>query len=114
MTEGNRQQDGIWIVDADGRTAYVNERMAEILGASRLEIVGQSTFDYIFPEDLEAAQHLLAAKKDGHIRPFGFKLRRKDGSAVFVEVQGTPMFNPAGAFKGVVATFTVSHLTRFA
>lgn len=114
MTEGNGEQDGIWIIDADGRTCYANERMAEILGACRSEIVGQSSFDYIFPEDLSAAQHLFAAKKDGHIRPFGFKLRRKDGSAVFVEVQGTPMFNAAGAFKGVVGTFTVSHLTRFA
>ncbi len=108
MTEGKREHDGIWIIDADGRTSYVNQRMAEIHGAHRSEIVGRSSFDYIFPEDLGAARLLFAAKKDGHIRPFGFKLRRKDGAAVFVEVHGTPMFNSAGAFKGVVGTFTLS------
>jgi PAS domain-containing protein len=25
------QDDGIWIIDADAKTAYANERMAEIL-----------------------------------------------------------------------------------
>ena len=108
MTGANPTQDGIWIIDADGHTSYVNERMAEILGACRSEIVGRSSFDYIFPDDLQAAQHLFDAKRDGDIRAFGFKLRRKDGTAVLVEVQGTPMFSAAGAFKGIVGTFTIS------
>jgi len=108
MTGANPTQDGIWIIDADGRTSYVNERMAEILGECRSEIVGRSSFDYIFPDDLHAAQHLFDAKRDGDIRAFGFKLRRKDGTAVLVEVQGTPMFSAAGAFKGIVGTFTIS------
>ena len=109
MSERNGAEQGIWIIDAAGRTSYINESMAAILGASQSEILGQSSFDYIFPEDLVAAQRLFAAKKDGHIRPFGFRLRRKDGSAVLVEVQGTPLFDGAGAFNGVVGTFTVSN-----
>jgi PAS domain S-box-containing protein len=108
MIERNGAEDGIWIIDAEGRTSYVNESMAEMLGASRSEMLGQSSFDYIFPEDFGAAQRLFAAKKDGHIRPFGFKLRRKDGAAVFVAVQGTPLFDNAGEFKGVVGTFKIS------
>ena len=108
MTERIGAQHGIWIIDAEGHTTYINESMAEILGVSRSEVLGQSSFDYIFPEDLDAARRLFAAKKDGHIGPFGFKLRRKDGSEVFVEVQGTPLFDGSGGFKGVVGTFTIS------
>ena len=107
MTALQGDQTGIWIIDAEGRTSYISKRMAEILGVSRSEILGQSSFDYIFPEDLAAAARLFAAKKAGHIDCFGFKLRRKDGSAVFVEVQGTPLFTPAGVFQGVVGTFAV-------
>ncbi len=109
MPRANSEQEGIWIIDAEGRTSYVNERMAEILGASRSEIVGQPSFAYVFPEDLGAAQRLFTTKKEGDVDAFEFKLRRKDGTAVFVEIQGTPMFNAAGAFEGVVGTFTISH-----
>jgi hypothetical protein len=31
-----------------------------------------------------------------------FKLRRKDGSAIWVDVQGTPMHNAAGVFTGII------------
>jgi PAS domain S-box-containing protein len=101
----NKIQDGIWIIDADGRTSYVNERMAEILGVSCSEVLGQSSFDFVFPDDIGAARHLFQARKIGHVSPFQFKLRRKDGSAISVDVQGAPMFTETGEFKGVVGTF---------
>ena len=100
--------DGIWIIDAEAKTAYANERMAEILGTSPSEMVGRPSFAYLFPEDVEAAQRLFEAKTRGDAKPFHFKLRRKDGSAVWVDVQGTPMHNAAGAFRGIVGTFSVS------
>jgi PAS domain S-box-containing protein len=100
--------DGIWIIDAEAKTAYANERMAEILGTTPAEMVGTSSFAYLFPEDVEAAQRLFEAKTRGDTKPFRFKLRRKDGSAVWAEVQGTPMHNAAGAFRGIVGTFSVS------
>ena len=81
-------RDGIWIIGADAQTTYANERMAEILGTSPSEIVGRPSFMYVFPEDIEAAQRLFEAKTRGDAKPFQFKLRRKDGSAVRVDVQG--------------------------
>ena len=102
------QPDGIWIIDADAKTAYANERMAEILGTSPPEMVGRPSFTYVFPEDVAAAQRLFSAKTRGDTKPFHFKLRRSDSSAVWVDVQGTPMYNPAGVFKGIVGTFSVS------
>jgi PAS domain S-box-containing protein len=101
-------QDGIWIIGADAQTLYANERMAEILGTSISEMIGQPSFTYVFPGDVEAAQHLFDLKKEGSAKPFRFKLRRKDGSAVSVDVQGTPIHNAAGEFKGIVGTFSAS------
>ena len=100
--------DGIWIVDVKGQTVYANQRMAEILGTTPAEMVGHPSFDYVFPEDVPAAQRLFDAKKRGDINPFHFRLRCKDGSAVQVDVQGTPMYNAAGRFTGIVGTFSVS------
>ncbi len=108
-----QQDDGIWIIDTDAKTAYVNERMAEILGTSPSEMVGSASFAYVFPEDVGEAQRLFNAKARGDTKPFHFKLRRQDGSAIWVDVQGTPMHNAAGVFKGIVGTFSVpSELLR--
>ena len=104
---GEKQEDGIWIIDPDAKTAYANERMAQILGTSPSEMIGGASFAYVFPEDVDAAQRLFEAKTRGDAKPFHFKLRRKDGSAVWVDVQGTPMHNAAGVFKGIVGTFSV-------
>ena len=100
--------DGIWIIDAEANTTFANDRMAEILGTTPTELAGKSSFDYIFPEEIAAAQKLFEAKIRGDSKPFHFRLRRQDGSAIWVDVQGTPMHNAAGEFRGIVGTFSVS------
>lgn len=100
--------DGIWIIGADAKTTYANDRMAEILGTTPSDMVGRESFTYVFPEDVAAAQRLFAAKTQGDAKPFHFKLRRQDGTSVWVDVQGTPLFNAAGEFRGIVGTFSVS------
>jgi PAS domain S-box-containing protein len=101
-------EDGLWIVNDEAHTLFVNERMAEILGTTQTELVQQNSFDYIYPEDLPAAERLFRLKIGGSRAPFRFKLRRKDGIPVLVQVQATPMFNAEGRFTGIVGTFTVA------
>ena len=76
-------------------------------GTTPAEMTGQSSFAFVFPEDLPAAQRLFDKKRKGDVEPFRFKLRRKDGSSIAVTVQGTPMFGPEGEFHGVLGTFAV-------
>jgi PAS domain S-box-containing protein len=109
-----KPQDGIWIIGADARTAYANERMAAMLGTSRSEMIGQPSFDYVFPADVEAAQRLFDVKKGGSAKPFRFRLRRKDGTELWVDVQGTPIFDTVGVFVGIVGTFSVPNNTKLA
>jgi PAS domain S-box-containing protein len=100
--------DGLWIINTEAKTVYASDRMAEMLGTTPSEMKGQDSFGYLFPEDVAAAQHLFDFKKTGNRAPFHFQLRRKDRSAIWVDVQATPLFNAAGAFNGIVGTFTVS------
>jgi PAS domain S-box-containing protein len=99
--------EGLWIIDADATTVYANSTMCEILGTDPLELIGAPSFNYIFPEDVEAARELFESKQRGGMSPFHFRLKRKDGSAVWVDVQGTPMHS-AGRFLGIVGTFRVA------
>lgn len=104
--------DGIWIIDAEAKTVYANGAMAEILGVNMYDLIGQPSFEYLYPEDVEAAQKLFDGKRQGDKTPFRFRLRRKDGSAIWVNVQGTPMHNAAGEFLGIVGTFSVADGVR--
>lgn len=105
MKEG---RDGIWIIDSEASTLYANSAMADILGEDAAELIGKPSFDYVFPEDVEGAQLLFESKQRGNNAPFRFRLRRKDGSAISVNVQGTPMHNLEGEFLGIVGTFRVA------
>lgn len=100
--------DGIWIVDADAKTLYANGSMAEILGTTPEELAGTSSFAYLFQEDESTAQKLFEGKKQGENGSFHFRLKRKDGTPAWVNVQGTPMRNANGDFVGVVGTFSAS------
>jgi PAS domain S-box-containing protein len=107
------QPDAIWIIDADGKTVFANESMAQILGTTTTQMSGQDSFLYIFPEDVPAAQRLFASKQSGSSASFHFRLRRVDGNSVWVNVQGTPMHNAAGEFLGVVGTFTLRNVEEW-
>jgi len=97
-----KTQNGIWIIDTEAKTVYVNTRMAEMLGTTPSEMIGQPSFSYVFPEDLESAQRLFDFKKTGSADPFHFTFRRKHGSAIWVDLQGTPMRDATGEFSGIV------------
>ena len=97
---------GIWIIDKTAHTVFANQRMAEILGTTVSELMGQHSFDYVFPEDIEAASRLFESKQRRDANPFQFRLRRKDGSSIWVDVQGTPMHDANGMI-GIVGTFRV-------
>ena len=99
---------GIWIIDAEANTLYANLAMAEILGTDISRLIGQPSFTYVYPEDATVAQQLFDSKSHGDAAPFRFRLRRADGSAIWVNVQGTPMNSAKGEFVGIVGTFEVS------
>ena len=98
-------RDGIWTIDAAGITAFANEPMAAMLGTTVGEMIGKSSFDFVYPEDLEAARRLFEGKSRGDMSPFEFRIRRVDGTPFWVTVQGTPMRDEAGQFSGVIGTF---------
>ena len=82
--------------------------MAEILRTTPAAMVGKPSFQYLYPEDIDAAQKLFDDKQQGNVHPFHFRLQRDDGSPVWVDVQGTPMHSVGGEFIGIVGTFAVS------
>ncbi len=98
--------EGIWTVDGHGKTTFANERIGRLLGYTAEELIGRWAFDFIFDEDREQALDKFAASQHGPVSPYDFRLRRRDGSEVWVNIAANPLLDEHGAFLGVLAMFT--------
>jgi PAS domain S-box-containing protein len=102
----NAVPEGIWVANLEGETIFCNERMAELLGTTAESLEKLTCFDTVFPSDLEHAQRHFKAQMAGGARPFDFRLRRLDGSPIWVRISCMPMHDAEGAVKGLLGLFT--------
>jgi PAS domain S-box-containing protein len=98
--------EGIWVLDAQGKTTFVNARIVEMLGYTVEEIVGRPSTDFMFEEDAREHLRRLETRRRGAAENYEFRLRRKDGQALWVLVAGTPVFDAGNQYEGSVGMLT--------
>ena len=94
--------EGIWTIDTEGLTAYVNPRMAEMLGYSQEELIGRSTFEIVTKEDMELQKYQFERRRLGITEQFDLAWTRKDGSRLYTTVHASPITDEAGNLVRVV------------
>jgi PAS domain S-box-containing protein len=102
--------EGVWLLDSKLHTSYVNRQMAEMLGYESGEMLGRNVFDFYFPEDVQQKQQVLTRRQQGQREQINERLRRRDGSELWVRIAGTPLFGNNGEFDGALAM--VSDITE--
>ncbi len=96
---------------ADNRTAsflQVNPAFERVLGYAESELLSRPFFDFVHPDDLAAAiaeheQHLWIGED---VVSFENRFRCKDGSTIWAQASGAPVFDRQGQFAGTFAMFT--------
>jgi two-component system sensor histidine kinase/response regulator len=92
--------EGVWVIDAEQKTTFMNRRMAQMLGCEADLGLGRSPFEFLD----EAGRATLASYIE---RPSTHQVEvcyvRADGTSVWTLVDRTPMFDSAGRFDGSVA-----------
>lgn len=97
--------EGLWVVDADGRTTFVNPRMAEMLGYTRADMHRRRFTEFVPQETAARLEIAFQALRDGARDWNDVQLRRKDGSVLWVHYAATPMWSGA-TFDGALAVVT--------
>ncbi len=95
--------EGIWVIDENGRTTYVNPRMAEILEYSVDEMQGKHVFDFIDPAELELYEYYVERRKRGVKEQHDFQFIRKDGVGIHTTLETSPLMDDKGKFIGSIA-----------
>ena len=92
--------EGVWIIDAEDRTSFVNARMARMLGCEPAEVLGRPIYDFVFEDRRAAARRLLDDRRAGAAGQTETRLRRKDGSFLWALIESSPIFDEDGRYEG--------------
>ncbi len=98
--------EGLWIIDTDNRTTFVNARMAGMLGYTPKEMIGASPFDFMDAEVAPITAAALERRRQGISERYDLRLRCKDGRALWVMLSTTPIIDVDGHYAGALATIT--------
>ncbi len=82
----DQASDGIFVADLDGRYTAVNEAGCRMLGRTPQDIIGLTIADLVPPEDLPRLAEAKAALMTGPAQVSEWRLLRKDGSWLPVEI----------------------------
>jgi PAS domain S-box-containing protein len=95
-------QEGIWAIDKDDKTTFVNEPMTDILGYSADEMLGKSVFSFMDDRGIELCKYFIERRKQGIREQHDFELIKKDESRVYVTMEASPMYDENGDYIGGV------------
>ncbi|HEY3379186.1 MAG TPA: PAS domain S-box protein, partial [Armatimonadota bacterium] len=96
-------QEGIWILDATLHTAYVNQRLTEILGYTSEEMLGKPPDAFLFEEDLPDQALRMARRQEQQNELYERRYHRKDGGTIWCLISAHAITDDAGNFAGSFA-----------
>jgi PAS domain S-box-containing protein len=99
-------QEGIWLIDENHITTFVNSKMCEILEYTEAEMIGKDIFYFMNEEGQALAAKLMDRKKDGFAEQAHFKYISKSGNEIWTNLSANPLFDEKGVYKGSLAMVT--------
>jgi PAS domain S-box-containing protein len=98
--------EGVWVLSPDSQTLFVNERMAQILGCRREDMIGRPAAEFMLPEDATDHERHLATRREGKPEYYERRFRRSDGTLVWTSLSAAPILDDDGQYVGTFAMIT--------
>lgn len=93
-------QEGIWLIDENAKTTFVNKKMCEILEYSEDEIMGKQHFLFMADDEKHKILDALERRKLGIAEKLELTFISKSGRNIVTQVSANPIFDEIGNFKG--------------
>jgi PAS domain S-box-containing protein len=98
--------EGIWIIDSEAVTTFVNRRMSELLGVSPVDMIGRHINDFLDDDGRNVATGNLERRRAGIAGQYDMRLRRADGTFFWAMISASPLDSDGGPYHGSIALVT--------
>lgn len=99
-------QEGIWTIDENEKTNFVNIKIADILGYSAEEMMGKELYDFMDEEGKAYAIACMERRRNGAKENLNIRYVKKSGEDVWANISANPIFDKTGKYKGALAMVT--------
>jgi PAS domain S-box-containing protein len=96
-------QEGVWVLNKDFITIFVNPRMTQMLGYSQGEMLGKSLFKFLDPKIVHLAKEFLGKYTQGVDGNFEYEFIRKDGTPIYATIAASQIADDNGEYSGTLA-----------
>lgn len=97
-------QEGIWALDRNARTTFVNRAMARMLGYTAGEMTGKSVFDFLDAKGRKILKGKLKNRRRGVKEQYDLEFVCKNGTRFHGLVAGAPRMGVNGRYEGAIAS----------
>jgi two-component system, cell cycle sensor histidine kinase and response regulator CckA len=104
IVEGTR--DGIWLLDAEGRTTFVNPQMAAMLGQTVDGMLGRSPREFMDEDVWPEANRMIERHRQGLSDVHPLRFRHQSGRSVWTFVSSNPLQDEHGDYIGALGVVT--------
>ncbi len=99
-------QEGIWSIDEESKTTYVNPHMTSMLGYAVEEMIGRPLFYFMDEVGKAYASKKLEHRMAGVSERHDFELIHKDGHRIYTSIATSPINSETGNYVGSIALIT--------
>ena len=99
-------REGIWDLDKNWQTTFVNPHLAAMLGYESDEMLGRVIDDFIFEEDMADHFQRKQERQQGKDGQYERRFCSKEGSDIWTIVSSTAQMDKEGKFAGSFAMLT--------
>ncbi len=98
--------DGMAVLDKEGRLIYANPNMVKMLGYSKEELIGRFVRDFFDDKNKKILAAELAERAEGKKQRYEIEWTTKDGHKVPTIMSPQPIFDEQGNYNGSFALLT--------
>lgn len=95
--------EGIWVIDKDSFTTFVNPRMVQMLGYTPDEMQGKHLFSFMDERGVQICKRYLERRRQGIKEQHEFEFLKKDGTRIYTLLETSPITDDDGGYMGAVA-----------
>ncbi len=95
--------EGVWKIDKNSITTFVNKSMADMLGYTVDEMIGKHLFDFMDENGKKIAEKNLKRREKGIDEQHDFEFIKKDGGHIFTTLETSAILDEKGNYQGAIA-----------